>query len=1238
MASDLVRVAPEFSHRPLPLKAQPITHPRTPGRDDSHSRWWTPALRTSLDRQMLQERIESGEVIASILPVPGVYALHGGGGNTGGGMPPGGGSGSGGGSGFQLGGSGFYGQSSMMTGNNLIRHHLVGWDSLGASAVSFTLFHNSRGTYNGALGHGWSHSYDSRITTDPGVSSTVRMPDGLLVPYTISGGNYVRPDGWNHTLVRHSNNTYTLTFKNQVKWEYSSAGWLIAVKDRVGNTTAINRNSSNEITSITSADGRTLTFSYASGNISSIQDPLGRTWSFSYNGSDQLTKITYPSIGGPAAEREFTYSTTGHDIIQEKDLRGHNWSWTYDTDGRLETFSNPLNQTTTRSYTSTTTVTTLPGGEATTHTFTNGVLTGITDPEGFTRSFTRNTNRDITVLVDERGQTWNYTYDGWGNQLTARTPLNHTTTTAYTATHDVDTVTTPLGHVTDYSYNGQGLLQQITDPLGRASIRYTYNGNGDILTVRDALNRTTTLDYNARGDLDFISDPGGVVTTGNYDLLGRVTSVSRGSSTTSVGYDDWGRQIEITHPGGAKAKTEYDREGNVVSSEDENNFISRWVYDAAGRNITFTNARGDVETYNYNSNGWKTSVVNGRGHTRTYLHSDRGEVTRLTMPDGAIEQWTYNGTGDTTGYTSPLGFTNQYVYDNAGRMTTVDYPSGVVTTFGYDNSSRQTSMVDSTGTTTWSYNAADELETLAQPQGTTTYTYNVAGQKASMTEVGLGTTNYTYYANGRLWYFIDRHGDQTVFLYDVLGRNHIRVNPNGTSDQMEFDNRDRLTAINVYNSGGSFLRRQRYTYDDANRMLTHMTDGVTTTYTYDPVGQLLSETRPGYTGTYTYDGNGNRLTRTVNGVAETYAYDSGDKLQSVSVGGTPIKTYGYDSAGRTTSVTSSAGTTTLTYDFESRITQISGPGINATYSYNGLDTRVGKTENSVSNTFRRSGAYVTDPVLGDGTASYTPGVSVRSGGNVRYQHTGLKNTDSQTSQAQSVAASRIYDAFGNVVSSSGTWTGPFGYAGNFGYQQDASGLKLLGHRYYDPSTGRFLTRDPIKDGRNWYAYGAGEAAPTTGVDATGLRVTTLYRIINGSGQTMKFGITSYGTKRYKKWWYKVNGYKMQDVAYYDDRAHARADERVLVEEMGGPLNNEPWSPKGRAAREQAGAADVPMLALITLLMLTAPKAAAWPLALLEATVAASNAGVDYLHENDDSWREGIRQGMSRRAGFDVWAY
>jgi RHS repeat-associated protein len=62
---------------------------------------------------------------------------------------------------------------------------------------------------------------------------------------------------------------------------------------------------------------------------------------------------------------------------------------------------------------------------------------------------------------------------------------------------------------------------------------------------------------------------------------------------------------------------------------------------------------------------------------------------------------------------------------------------------------------------------------------------------------------------------------------------------------------------------------------------------------------------------------------------------------------------------------------------------------------------------------------------------------------------------------------------------------PFGFAGNWGYQEDAdSGLKLLGHRYYDSSTGRFLTRDPINDGRNWYANC--DNNPLKAVDPTGL--------------------------------------------------------------------------------------------------------------------------------------------------------
>ena len=70
-----------------------------------------------------------------------------------------------------------------------------------------------------------------------------------------------------------------------------------------------------------------------------------------------------------------------------------------------------------------------------------------------------------------------------------------------------------------------------------------------------------------------------------------------------------------------------------------------------------------------------------------------------------------------------------------------------------------------------------------------------------------------------------------------------------------------------------------------------------------------------------------------------------------------------------------------------------------------------------------------------------------------------------------MASSKVYDAFGSDLSVTGSWKSPFAYAGQFGYQQDAdTGLKLLGHRSYDSDTGRFLTRDPIKDGHNWSGY------------------------------------------------------------------------------------------------------------------------------------------------------------------------
>jgi len=122
--------------------------------------------------------------------------------------------------------------------------------------------------------------------------------------------------------------------------------------------------------------------------------------------------------------------------------------------------------------------------------------------------------------------------------------------------------------------------------------------------------------------------------------------------------------------------------------------------------------------------------------------------------------------------------------------------------------------------------------------------------------------------------------------------------------------------------------------------------------------------------------------------------------------------------------------------------------------------------------------------------------SERTTGTSTFDHANYLGTFTrQTNSSQSTKATRVYDAFGNLESTTGTPQSPFGFVGSQGYQEDGdSGLKLLGHRYYDPSTGRFLTRDPEKDGRNWFTYC--ESNPLRQVDPSGLTGWTIEMYVN----------------------------------------------------------------------------------------------------------------------------------------------
>jgi RHS repeat-associated protein len=222
----------------------------------------------------------------------------------------------------------------------------------------------------------------------------------------------------------------------------------------------------------------------------------------------------------------------------------------------------------------------------------------------------------------------------------------------------------------------------------------------------------------------------------------------------------------------------------------------------------------------------------------------------------------------------------------------------------------------------------------------------------------------------------------------------------------------------------------------------------------------------------------------LNGVTESYTYDNANKMLTAGT-----KSYSYDAAGNVTGVTWTGGSRTLTWDAESRLKSTTSGASTVNYAYNGIGQRVAKS-GAATAAYLLGDDRIDAEVLSDGSATYAHGVaglvSENRGGTTKVYHSdALNSVRALTNTSGTVTDSRSTDAFGNVTTTTGTTPTPFGFAGGFGYQQDSeTGLMRLGHRMYDSSTGRFISRDPIRDGYNWYVYCDND--PINAVDPQGL--------------------------------------------------------------------------------------------------------------------------------------------------------
>ena len=84
----------------------------------------------------------------------------------------------------------------------------------------------------------------------------------------------------------------------------------------------------------------------------------------------------------------------------------------------------------------------------------------------------------------------------------------------------------------------------------------------------------------------------------------------------------------------------------------------------------------------------------------------------------------------------------------------------------------------------------------------------------------------------------------------------------------------------------------------------------------------------------------------------------------------------------------------------------------------------------------------------------------------------------------SIGDNRAYDAWGNIVSGAGSGDPKGRYCANLGHKQDdESGLTYMRARYYEGTSGRFVSEDPGSAGVNLFTYCGN--SPTNYVDENG---------------------------------------------------------------------------------------------------------------------------------------------------------
>ena len=754
---------------------------------------------------------------------------------------------------------------------------------------------------------------------------------------------------------------------------------------------------------------------------------VGETVLYEYDKRDRLTVTTYPD----SSYTESEYDLAGN-MDRERDRFGIWTDYDYDVYGRLRLTTYTDGTTEIRDYSK------------------EGLLKDVTDRMG------RTTHYDY----DDAARLWKTTFHD-----------NTFTETQYTPQGWVQFEWDEKRNQTEYEYFLNGRRKTVIRHTGAGTTRhsYTYYDNGELLTETDPLMQVTTYSINEFDQRIATAFHNGTTVGQRYDAMGaRVKQIDQNNIETIYGYDDLGRLDTVTPNvliGSVPVPDtvySYDEVGNKLTQTDAEGRQTSWTYDYYGRVLTRTLPELMTESFVYDDVARTVAHMDFNGNTNTTYLDDLGRVDHIDYHDVTSEAYTYWGNGQLHTVTDQHGVT-ETAFDDRDRLAYEIKPDGTRLDYAYDNAGNRTQVKVTRGTiittTDYTYDQLNRLETVIDTSGITTY---------------------TYYDNGNL---------NTVTA------------PNGIVTDYDYNSVNQLTVLTTKNAAGSVLSSYTYGLGDAGRRedITEA-DGRFTDYIYDDLYRLTDEVviESGlevYNANYVYDWVGNRQYETVGGVQTQYAYDLNDRL--ISQGGT---TYTHDDNGNTKTETLDSVITEYFYDAKNKLTSVDKGGVVTSYSYDSNGIRNSKTEAGVTTNYvvdlNRDYAQVLEEVIGDiGTASasvsYSYGHDLLSqdrGGDFRfYAYDGLGSTRVLTDDAGVVTDTYDYEAFGEVLNSTGESENSYKYAGE--QLDDETGNYYLRARYMDPAVGRFTQQDTYmgnsSDPVTLHKYLYANANPVSYIDPTG---------------------------------------------------------------------------------------------------------------------------------------------------------